>query len=171
MKKLIYLLTVSISLGTMSCGKDGAGGPQDPTGTANVIYSDWMSFRQAQRDTVVDGTNLKINHIPAPQLTQAHIDNGTLMVYMQHQTNVYPLPYTSDAGSGNMASTISFIAKPSVIYVTRYTHDNSASLGFSPALQFRYIIIPGGVTAKSAQLENINLQDYGAIRTALNIED
>ncbi len=150
-------------------GPRGATGPQGPTGTANVIYSAWLSFQQAQRDTVIDGTNLKVNHFPAPQLTQTIIDRGVIQVYMRFLTTVMPLPYTSDAGAGNLASTVSFIPKPGLVYVTRYSHNNSGSLGFG-AVQFRYVLVPGGVSA-NASLANIDLRDYNAVKAALNIID
>ncbi len=151
-------------------GATGATGPQGPAGTANVIYSNWMSFQQAQRDTVIDGTNLKVNHLVAPRLTQSIIDNGVVLVYWRFQSTVIQLPYTSDAGSGTgpaKTSTINFVPKPGIIYITRYTHDNSASIGFG-TIQFRYVLIPGGV---SATMGNVNLRDYNAVKVALNITD
>ncbi len=151
-------------------GATGATGPQGPAGTANVIYSDWMSFQQSQRDTTIDGTYLKVNHLVAPRLTQTIIDRGVVIVYWRYLTTVVQLPYTSDAGSGtgpSKASTINFVPKPGVIYITRYTHDNSASIGFG-SIQFRYVLIPGGV---SATMGNIDLRDYDAVKAALNIAD
>jgi len=150
-----------------SQGPRGATGPQGPVGTANVIYSAWMSFQQAGRDTVIDGSKLKINHLQAPRLTQSLIDNGSVQVYMRFGTTVLPLPYTNNAG--NKANTVSFIPKPGVIYVTRYTHDNSASLGFG-AVQLRYILIPGGVSA-SLLSDNVDLRNYDMVKRALNMAD
>ncbi len=149
-------------------GMDGAQGPQGPAGSANVIYSNWLSFQQAQRDTLVDGSNLKVNHIPAPTLTQNHIDRGAILVYWRYLNTVIQLPYTSDAGSGSgpdKTSTISFIPKPGKLYITRYTHDNTASVGFG-TINFRYIIIPGGM---QGSLENIDLNDFEAVKAALNL--
>lgn len=159
-------------------GAQGAQGPQGPagpigsTGTANVIYSGWMSFQSAQRDTVVDGTTLKVNHLVAPKLTQAIIDGGAILVYWRYQTTVIQLPYTGDAGSGTgpaKTSTINYIPKPGVIYITRYTHDNSASVGFG-AVQFRYVLIPGGVSS-NAILRGLDFGDYDVMTAALGIED
>jgi len=153
-------------------GPQGPAGPQGPVGTANVIYSGWLSFQQAQRDTIIDNTTLKINHLPVPRLTQAIIDNGVIQVYMRFLTSVFPLPYTGDAGAGtgpSKTSTVSFIPKQGVLYITRYTHDNTASIGFGP-VQFRYVLIPGGVSANTA-LNHVNLQDYEAVKAALHIVD
>src|SRR5690606_18800227 len=153
-------------------GATGATGPQGPAGTANVIYSNWLSFQQSQRDTVIDGTNLKVNHLPAPRLTQAIIDNGMIQVYMRFGTTVLPLPYTSDAGSGTgpaKTSTVSFIPRPGRLFLTRYTHDNTATVGFG-SLQFRYVLIPGGVQA-NANLKNVNLESYSEVKAALGLAD
>lgn len=153
-------------------GATGATGPQGPAGTANVIYSNWLSFQQSQRDTTIDGTLLKVNHIPAPRLTQAIIDQGVVMVYWRFINTVVLLPYTSDAGSGSgpaKTSTINFVPKPGVIYITRYTHDNTASIGFG-TIQFRYVLIPGGVSAQ-ASLKNVDINNYEAVKAALNLPD
>ena len=147
-------------------GATGATGPQGPAGTANVIYSGWMSFQQAERDTLIDGTNLKVNHLAAPRLTQAIIDNGAIQVYMRFRSTVLTLPYTSRAGS--RPNTVSFVPRPGRIYVTRFTHDNiTPYLGFG-SVQFRYVLIPGGV---SASLSNLDLRDYEAVKAAFNIND
>lgn len=138
------------------------------TGTANVIYSGWMSFPQSQRDTSIDGTLYKVNHIPVPRLTQSLVDQGLIMVYYLFQNSVHPLPYTSDAGAGvgpAKTSTISYLPKPGRILITRYTHDNSASIGFG-SIQFRYVIVPGGVVA-TLQNKNIDLNDPFAVDRAL----
>jgi hypothetical protein len=165
MKQFKFLMPVlAAALLMLSCTKEGPEGPQGvqgnagpqgatgapgPAGTANVIYSNWLSFQQLQRDTIVDGTNLKVNHLPAHDLTQNIIDRGVILVYWRYLTTVIQLPYTSDAGTGtgpDKTSTISYIPKPNVIYITRYTHDNTASVGFG-SVQFRYVLIPGGTAA------------------------
>lgn len=125
-------------------GADGADGAQGPAGTANVIYSGWLSFQQATRDSLIDNTNLKVNHIPAEQLTQQIVDNGVTLAYLRFGANVVPLPYTNYAG--NKLNTVSFLPRPGKIIITRFTHDNSGSAGFGP-VQFRYILIPGGTAA------------------------
>jgi hypothetical protein len=153
-------------------GPPGPGGSQGPSGTANVIYSDWLSFQQGQRDTVVDGSNMKVNHIPAPMLTQDIMDRGAILVFMRFSTIIWPLPFTSDAGAGTgpeKTSTVSFLPRPGTLYITRYTHDNSASIGYG-SLQFRYVLIPGGLSA-NASLEGVNLHDYGAVSAALRLVD
>src|SRR5690606_17043054 len=130
------------------------------TGSANVIYSGWMSFPQSQRNTSIDGTLYKVNHINVPRLTQSLVDQGLIMVYYLYQNSVHQLLYTSDAGPGvgpAKTSTISYLPKPGRILITRYTHDNTASVGLG-AIQFRYIIVPGGVVV-TLKNKNIDLND------------
>lgn len=147
-------------------GATGATGPQGPAGTANVIYSNWVSFQQAERDTLIDGTNLKVNHIPVPRLTQTIIDNGMMQVYMRFGTTVLTLPYTNRAGS--RPNTVSFIPRPGRLFITRFTHDNTQPyLGFG-SVQFRYVLIPGGV---AASLPNLDMGNYEAVKAAFNIID
>src|SRR5690606_37781744 len=84
-------------------------------GSANVIYSGWMSFPQSQRDTSIDGTLYKVNHVNVPRLTQSLVDQGLIMVYYLYQNSVHHLLYTSDAGPGvgpAKTSTISYLPKP-----------------------------------------------------------
>ena len=147
-------------------GATGPAGPQGPAGTANVIYSGWMSFGQAERDTTIDGTRYKVNHLSVPPLTQAIIDNGAMQVYMRFGTTVFPLPYTSRAGL--RTNTVSFIPRPGRLFITRHTHDNAEPrLGFG-SITFRYVLIPGGV---NASLPNLDLSDYEAVKAAFNIID
>lgn len=151
-------------------GATGATGPQGPAGTANVIYSGWLSFQQTQRDTVIDLTRLKVNHLIVPRLTQALIDNGSVQVFMRFGGTVVPLPYTSAPNGGTLLSTISFMPRVGRLLITRHTHDNSGSHGLGGSLSFRYIIIPGGVQA-NANLRNIDMNDYGAVKSALQLGD
>lgn len=150
--------------GPKTAGGWGSGvnlrGATGATGSANVIYSGWMTFQQDQRDTVIDGTNLKVNHLLAPRLTNAILNGGIILVYWRFQSTVIQLPYTSDAGAGSgptKTSTVSYVPKAGVIFITRYTHDNSGSVGFGN-IQFRYVLVPGAVVA-TLRDRNIDLND------------
>lgn len=131
-----------------AAGATGPQGPQGPAGTANVIYSGWITMDPNVRDTTIDGSNLKVSDIPAPGLTNNIITQGAILVYFTYGAGTFPLPYTSYAGGKE--STISFIPVPGILFITRFTFDNSASLSFG-ALSFRYILIPGGVIARMAK--------------------
>lgn len=117
------------------------------TGTANVIYSAW-NYADNYRDSTIDGTYEEIATLLAPSLTAADLSTATIEVFFTFGAGDFPLPYTSYAG--DKGSTISFIPKSGQIIITRFTFDNSASIPMSSVLQFRFVIIPGGVSVTDA---------------------
>jgi hypothetical protein len=132
-------------------GPTGPTGPQGPTGpagipggAANAIYSNWATLQQAWRDTTIDGSALKVNHAVASSLTPNLINQGIVLAYFQipGDVNFFELPYTSNAGG--IANTMSYIPATGKIFYTRFTHNNSGSIGVSSSLRFRWIAIPGG---------------------------
>jgi hypothetical protein len=148
----------------------GWGTPINLKGTANVIYSAWTGFDSAVRDTTIDSSNLKIADIDAPQITQEILDEGVVNVYMDFSADVYPLPYTSYAGG--IGNTIDFLPRLNLIHITRFAFDNSASVGFASSLEFRYVIIPGGVAAKSKISKNqIREMSYDEVKKRFGIRD
>lgn len=135
-------------------GPVGPEGPEGPPGTANVIYSDWLP-RPVVSDTTVDGTNLTIAHLEAPELSQEILDDGTVLVYMRFSSGVWQLPYTSHAGGA--PNTLDFIAQVEDIILTRFRHDNG-SVTIGTTVDFRYVLIPGGVPA------GMDVVDYSAVK-------
>jgi hypothetical protein len=113
------------------------------TGSANVIYSNW-NYATNFRDSTIDGSANVIATLAAPSLTTNDLTNATILVYFTFGAGEFPLPYTSFAGG--KGSIISFIPEVGQFIITRFTFDNSASVSMSPLLQFRFIIIPGGVS-------------------------
>jgi hypothetical protein len=123
-------------------GQQGAAGPAGPAGTANVTYSDW-NYATNFRDTTIDGSLLNVADLAAPSITANDLDSATFAVYFTFGSGIFPLPYTSDAGG--KANTMSFLPEVGKMLITRFTADNSASVHLSVILQYRFIIIPGGV--------------------------
>lgn len=129
-------------------GPQGPVGPQGPTGpAANVYYSNFTTLAQAWRDTVIDGSNTKVNHAIATTFTAQFIATAKILAYFKipGDNNIFPLPYSSNAGG--TANTMSFLPSVGKIFYTRFTHDNSASIGVSSSLQYRWVAIPGGLLA------------------------
>jgi len=116
------------------------------TGTANVIYSAW-GLANNLRDTTIDESKLVVMNFPAASLSQAYLSSASIQVFFIFNGQEEPLPYTSYAGG--LENTLSFIPQPGNILITRFTADNSGSIGISSILQFRYVIIPGGVQGTS----------------------
>jgi hypothetical protein len=127
-------------------GPAGPTGSTGPTGIANVIYSGWV-YASGFTDAAIDHSNLAVGYVKAPGITTTILNAGTVLIYMTYGGGAFPLPYTSHAGG--KPGTINFIPMPGKILITRFAHDNSNSVVLSTILQYRYIIIPGGVLVRT----------------------
>lgn len=118
-------------------GPAGATGPQGPAGTANVIYSSWIT--PSWPPPTAGGPRT----ITASAITEAEINTGTILVYYRSSSTSnlivllpFPDPLTNvlvyDEILGPTSDT------PATIYIY---HNN-----FTNTEQYRYIIIPGGVS-------------------------
>jgi hypothetical protein len=154
---------VTISSCSADDGKDGA------TGTANVIYSDWVNAPAATPETI-DGTNGMSTSLNAPKLTEEILNNGTILVYMDFGGGIYQLPYTSTAGGS--ANTITVISTLGKIKIFRFNHSGNGTVGIPVVLKWRYILIPGGVSAtdvKSVKTDYSKMS-YEDVCARLNIK-
>lgn len=141
-------------------------GPAGPAGTANVQYSGW-NYATNFRDTTADNSAFHAGDLAAPALTQTMLDNATFQIYFTFGGGVYTLPYTSYAGG--KLNTMSYFPRVGHFIITRFTADNSNSVPLSTILQYRYVIIPGGV---NIGLNNHpDLKDYEAVRKFYRIPD
>ncbi|MGB7392941.1 MAG: hypothetical protein WA913_00970 [Pricia sp.] len=133
-------------------GEQGEQGEQGATGTANVIYSDWIA---AEFETdIADGfDNFSIS---APEVTQEVLDTAVLLVFANSNSNtIFQLP-------------ISFHLNLRENYWFRVLNLGSINLGVegidgnnaigNPFLnnEFRYVIIPGGVSASGKGEHSVN---------------
>jgi len=198
MKKINYLFAfIASALIFTSCGKDGAVGPQGPagptgptgttgttgvagptgaTGTANVIYSDWTTPATYTKTTVF-GTTHFTAAIPASKITQAILDNGTVIVYGKldgyvstiwptAQVSALPIEITYMIGTTQNIDSWSALCTVGNVNIDLASSANAYG-SISNAHQFRYVIIPGGVHT----LASINLKDYNQVKMALNLRD
>lgn len=151
-------------------GPQGPTGPKGPTGTANVIYSDWI-YASNFVDSIVDNSNVKVGHLYAPGISSTILTSGTVMVYFSFGQGTFVLPYTGYAGG--KTSTINFIPALQKIIITRFTYDNSNSVVLSTSLQYRYIIIPGGVSGGRQKdvYGNLDWNDYEQVKAFFNLPD
>ena len=133
-------------------GNDGERGPKgdkrDP-GTANVIYSDWLSVTFTNSGGVYSGT------INAPKLTADILNKGEIAVYERTMIGFPPttatyakLPYT------NGTTWIRINMEVGKIII----RSNNASIS-----TYRYVLIPGGVQASAAST-NLDMNDYPAVQ-------
>ncbi|KRD63159.1 hypothetical protein ASE40_05105 [Flavobacterium sp. Root935] len=151
----IFLLAIS----TISCsgddgtdGVNGADGAPGAAGTANVIYSAWLTAPAAAAETI-DGTSGMSTTINAPELSADILSKGTILVYVSFGSGTYTVPYTSTAGG--FVNTITAISNLQKIKLFRFRHDGGGTVNLPTTLNWRYILIPGGVaaTAKTAKLD------------------
>ncbi|WP_276482491.1 hypothetical protein [Paraflavitalea pollutisoli] len=191
------LLAVVTSLILISCGKDGEPGPAGPagangangatgpagpagpqgpagSGSSNVIYSAWLDV--AYMPDTVHTAGGKIDTvgyyatIDAPKLTLTHINQGEVKVYINRNTaaspEIIPLPY---AGLNGLNIGITAYEKGIDLYsngvVGTFTDRNGVKYQ-----QYRYIIIPGGTAARSANA-TIDWNNYAAVKAYLGLQD
>jgi len=147
-------------------------GPKSATGwgvgtnlkaEARVMYSGWKTAVRT-KDSIMDGTVVRIAHIYAPQITDAVIANSVVMMYLDYGGGLFPLPYTSRAG-GRM-STITFKLKKSELVVYRMVYDGGALLNLGSFIKYRYVIIPGNLYMGMKD-RNVDLRDPVAVEKAL----
>ncbi|TDO83577.1 hypothetical protein EV143_10113 [Flavobacterium chryseum] len=155
LKTIFAILFAAIS--TISCssddGTDGVNGADGKTGTANVIYSAWITAPTAAAETV-DGTSGMSTTINAPELSDDILAKGTILVYVSFGTGTFTLPYTSTAGG--FANTISAISSLKKIKLFRFRHDAGGTVNLPTTLTWRYILIPGGVAAATAKTAKVD---------------
>lgn len=154
-------------------GEQGPQGPQGPAGTANVYYSDWTpfdvgnwsdahsAFGQTRRDYPID----------EPLIDAEVLATGTVAVYARIPTvtgtKVFPLPWIYHLTSGN-AQVLDFELNTALINIGFYNLvDDSTDPGtFGDIVEYRYIIIPGGMPAPAMQP---SLEDYDAVLSYFGI--
>ena len=142
-------------------GPTGAAGPAGPAGTANVIYSNWTDTVNyvllGAPDTIV-GAWL------APKLTADIVNRGEIKVYANLNTAadplIVPLPLYGGyfLGEGGFIDVVFSIGEIDLI-----------SNRNIDGLPLRYILIPGGTTARMANAVNWN--DYKAVQKYLGLKD
>jgi hypothetical protein len=119
----------------------------------SVFSSPWVTSPYNSRDTVVDGTCLRVRHIDAPELTAYILNNKLITVFFRvGSIGPYQLPYTSDAGGAT--NTINCIFQQGKIILYRHTfntcrfHSGIAEsypgqpvlVNLPQSLEYRYVI-------------------------------
>ena len=168
---------LSLVLLVTSCkkGDQGPAGPAGPqgdkgtkgdTGVANVIYSTWTDVTfTAVKNQAGDTIYYYGGKIAAPKLTAAILNGGQMMTYVNLGTVgapfIYPLPW-----AGNAYIDVEYV----VGNINLYSNANAGTSGTgnNKTLQYRYILIPGGVPARSAA---IDWNNYAAVIKALGIPE
>nr|WP_295877508.1 hypothetical protein [uncultured Chitinophaga sp.] len=154
-------------------GAGGPGGPQGEPGTANVIYSDWLDV--AYKPDTIHTAGGKIDTIgyfafvDAPKLTADILNKGEVKVYLNFTTAADPtitsLPYTELSGAF-----IRYVAYKETLefYASMNAGTYTDNTGLK-RLQYRYILIPGGTTARKSN--TVDWKDYKAVKAYLGLKD
>lgn len=180
MKKTIMKFSTSLIIAfsflliNTSCeGEDGAIGPQGEQGaqgeqgtqgnpgTANVIYSDWIASGLEQN--VSDGFDAF--DINASEITQEVMDTGVILVYAKQGIAVYQIPLTLN---GNINESYYYrVFNIGELNIAVEGANGVTNIG-APFLQlFRYVIIPGGQSSRSAL--DYQSMSYNELCTLFNI--
>lgn len=187
-----YALITAVVLFFAACSKDGAQGPAGPagpagpsgipgstgpkgdsgaTGSANVIYSAWQDVKFAPVDTIrnQDGSINTILYgysLTAAKLTAATLANASINVYINLGTAatsfVQPLPYVDEYGY-----LVRFVASAGKIDLIANAPISTTAT--DKRYQYRYVIIPGGINARTAA--GIDWNDYNQVKKYLHLKD
>jgi hypothetical protein len=153
-------------------GAAGATGTAGKPGTANVIYSDWIDVTFGRIDTV--STNVRYGGIiDAPKLVDSILRKGEVKVYWNLNTAADPaivsLPYVNNRAIvpnlGNLYINPLYVAGQILLYANLPVSSGEDADG--KYWQYRYVIIPGGVSARSA----VNWNDYASVKKYLGLKD
>ncbi|MBU2926699.1 hypothetical protein [Winogradskyella psychrotolerans] len=153
-------------------GADGADGADGETGTANVIYSDWIA--SGFPDTI--NSNFDQWEMYAPELTQEIHDTGVILVYARVSNLIYSIP-TSFFGTTQEQWSFRLFDFNDTLIAIRVQSIDDSNIG-TPFLNgdFRYVIIPGGTSASSRPANGSSQVDYSSmsyeeIKSLFNIPD
>ncbi|MBB6110058.1 hypothetical protein SAMN05421821_108135 [Mucilaginibacter lappiensis] len=146
----------------------GATGAQGPPGTANVMYTDWFTPTTYVKDTIF-GSYGFYHDISIPAITQNVLDKGTVIAFAKlngyvssiwptNQVGQLPIVITYMDGANANIDTWFDIASLGKVRVKLVSSLNAYG-GISNAHQFRFVIIPGGVSIPGT-LSYTTLQRY-----------
>jgi hypothetical protein len=146
-------------------GPNGPQGPKGDTGVANVIYSGWLD---ATYDAVTNQAGDTLYYyeedIPAPKLTSQMLNTGELKVYMNAGTAAQPFIIALPFGY----EIIPFFEVGNIYLQAADDYSTFIPTGTTAKRnQYRYVLIPGGVPARSG----LDLNDYAKVKEAFKIPD
>lgn len=154
-------------------GATGAQGPKGDTGTANVIYSNWLDVT-FDADTVHNGSIVDTvswsTAIAAAKLTNSILSNGEIKVYVNlgSTTNPAVAPLPLDASAFGAIITPLFQVG-SIVLISSDDVSTQLTTGNDKTLQYRYILIPGGTP--SGRKATINWNNYNEVKAYLGLKD
>ncbi len=187
-----YVLILAIAILFASCSKTGSTGPAGPagpagsqgasgatgatgaTGSANVIYSPWLNVTYSGADS--SGWSATI---AAPKLVDSILNKGEIKVYFNAGSDstgdqvVIALPIYEPFLIGAI---INPYYTPQKITLIASGNVSSFTIRTYHYFQYRYVLIPGGVTALpvsayGTKATSVNWNDYNQVKKYLNLKD
>ena len=148
-------------------GADGQDGQQGEPGTANVIYSDWVPSEFP--DPI--NANFAQWELFAPELTQEVHDTGVILVYARIGIFIHKLPDSFFAPTQEHWNFRLLDINDPLIAIRVHSIDGS-NIG-TPYLNgdFRYVIVPGGISASGKFSVDYSKMSYEEIALQFNIPD
>jgi hypothetical protein len=179
MKKAFLSFAILAMIFLSSCTKPEAGpvGPQGPAGTngtngtngingnANVIGSNTIVINNW---TAVsnNGTYFTFNStITWTTITQAIVDRGTVVVYMQDGSSWLALPYTEAGQTGSLTLGYRISVGVVTLICTGYSNTTIPTASSLNGDTFRVVAIPASVATANP---NVNWENYEDVMKILN---
>jgi hypothetical protein len=163
---------------TGATGATGSTGATGATGTANVIYSAWFTTTSWAKTSILGIDNFDFNKAAAG-ITTDILDKGVILVYGKLNgysadlglfNNPVQLPYNVVYKQVILnTDTWSFVATAGNLKLRFISDQNLYPVGPLTTYQFRYVIIPGGVSG--GRLQSLKGMSYAEIKTMYNLPD
>ena len=150
-------------------GAAGATGAAGKAGSANVIYSPWIDVTFSQVDTSFEAS------IDAPKIVDSIIQKGEVKVFWNlgsaASAGIVALPYQDNGIILGAKDLFVFpIIQTGKIFIESTYNVSTRPSSADPntkVWQYRYVIIPGGVAARTATDWN----DYKQVQQYLGLKD
>ena len=159
-------------------GPAGPVGPAGATGTANVIYSNWITVSNTEwSNSGMSATN-HFKDISAPGVTVSVVNQGVVLVYMNYAVanTIRTLPWFD---GDFLISWYSDFAQVGTIRVGSRRYDYAPFINNYQAINFRYVLIPGGISgsrfvsgpASGYSVQQIKEMSYTQVSALFNIPE
>jgi hypothetical protein len=130
-------------------GSNGSNGANGSNGTDSVLHSAWITLTTTV-DTFTNGglpDSIFLDTLVTPAITQAVLDSGVILSYVQNLFN----------NDGSIVNVLDYSGYLEVTY--RLGEIDIAVLSDISGAQFRYVIIPGSILTQSAAFKSYTKQE------------
>jgi hypothetical protein len=174
--ELIGKFFIIMVLFTSCSPEDGKDGEQGPSGTANVMYSDWIN----QDWNFTNDTYTKSMGINEPKANNDFFNNGGIVLgyFRVYGNTIYPLAYEDNSFKNLRKMYVAYFeSQGSIRFIMESTDGtaltnvevNGSTSDYNP--QFKYVLIPGGVNISSKQEVDYTKMSYQEICILFNIPE